>query len=480
MLRAIAVATLAGCLVGPAYRVPPAPVPIAAAYKGAWKLASPADVVPRGRWWSMFRDAELDALEARLAIDNQTIAQAAASYTAALAQVRAAVAGYAPTVAAAPSAIWFRTSASGIANAESAIAGGGRNTLYTLPLDVTWAPDLFGRVRYAVRESRYNAQVSAADLESTRLLAQAALAQTYFQLRGQDALLDLLAATVAADTEIVDATRVRYQAGLAEEVAVVQAELTLQLARVQATNAATLRATLEDAVATLIGAPATDLRIEHRALAAVPPTVPTGTPSQLLERRPDIASSERAMAAANAAIGLARTAYFPVVSLAGSECTSVNSPGACAGFVSSTIGSLLSWPSRAWALGASLTEVVFDGGKRRAGVEIARARYDGTVAAYRQTVLTAFQEVEDGLAQTQGLARQTEQQRAAVALAERAFELERQRFERGLDPYIDLALQQTALLAAQQTAVTLQVQQMTAAVSLIEALGGGWDRSELR
>jgi NodT family efflux transporter outer membrane factor (OMF) lipoprotein len=467
MLRAWCVFVLASCLAGPTYRKPAAPLPIAATFKGAWKTAHPADAIPRGKWWTMFHDAELDALETRLDISNQTIAQAMAAYVAARAQVRAAIAGYFPTVTAAPTGIAFRT------------ADTGRRDLYTAPLDITWAPDLFGRVRYAVQQGRYSAQVSAADLESTRLLAQAALAGTYFQLRGQDALLALLDATVAADSQVVDLVRQRFQAGLAEEVAVVQAELTLQLARVQASNAAILRDTLEDAIATLLGTPATDVRLARRALAAEPPQIPVGTPSQLLERRPDIAAAERAMAAANAAVGVATTAYFPVVSLAGSECVTVNTPGACIGFISSTIDHLLSWPSRAWAVGASLTEVLFDGGKRHANVVIARANYDATVAAYRQTVLTAFQQVETSLAETQGLAREVEQQRTAVALAQRAYDLELQRFEHGLDPYVDLMIQQIALLAAQQSLTTLQVEQMTTAVSLVEALGGGWDRSQL-
>jgi NodT family efflux transporter outer membrane factor (OMF) lipoprotein len=381
-------------------------------------------------------------------------------------------------VSAEPSALAFRTSASGVATIGGA-QGAGRHELYVLPLDVSWQPDLFGRVGYAVRQSQYAAQVSAADLENTRLVLQSLLAQAYFQLRGQDALIDLLDATIQADTEIVELTRARFRVGLAQEVAVVQAELTLQVARVQAANAAILRDTLENAIATLVGAPATDFKLPHRALLLAPIAVPLGAPSQLLERRPDVAAAERRMAAANAAVGLARTAYFPVVSLTGSVCSPQGSPGACVGFVSSTIRHLLDWPNRAWALGASAVETLFDGGLRRARVDLAWRQYEATIAAYRQTVLGAFQEVETGIAQASGLAREAELQRAAVSLAERAFELERERFEKGLDPYIDLALQQTALLSAQQTLTGLQVQQTASTVALIQAVGGGWNRSDL-
>ena len=217
----------------------------------------------------------------------------------------------------------------------------------------------------------------------------------------------------------------------------------------------------------------------HRAVIAAPPEVPPGTPSQLLERRPDIAAAERRMAAANAAIGLAQSAYFPTVSLIGSQCATQTTEGSCAGFISSTLGNLLAWPSRVWAIGASAAEVLFDGGQRGANVHLATAQYTATVAAYRQAVLDAFQQVEQSLAQVRGVGEQAELQRTAVALAQRALELERGRFQRGLDPYIDLALQQTALLSAQLTLTDLQVLEMTSTVALIEALGGGWNRSEL-
>ncbi|HEX3760044.1 MAG TPA: efflux transporter outer membrane subunit [Kofleriaceae bacterium] len=476
---ALSAAVLSTGCVGPAYHVPRAPAPVAAAYKelgAGWKHATPSDAIPRGRWWEMFHEPELDALEQRLNIDNQTIAQAVESYLVARAQIRAARAGYFPTVTADPSVMWFRSSgitAGGSAAATtvgspagSAIAG--RHVVYLAPLDASWAPDLFGRVRYAVHQKQYAAQVSAADLESTRLAAQVALAQAYFQLHAQDTLEDVLAATVKADQAIADLTRLQYTAGLATEIALTQADLTLEAARVQVTSAGLLRAQLEHAIATLIGAPATDFAVPRRGLVARPPAIPTGAPSQLLERRPDVAAAERQMASANAVIGLGYTAYYPLVTLTGS-----------AGFESSALDALFDWPSRIWALGASVSETVFDGGLRRANIDQAVAAYHASVAGYRQTVLAAFQQVEDALAGTRIVAQEVGQQRRVVELARKALELETARYEKGLDPYIDLALQQTALLAAQQTLVGLEASQMVVAVALVEALGGGWDRSEL-
>jgi NodT family efflux transporter outer membrane factor (OMF) lipoprotein len=476
---ALCAAALSTACVGPAYHVPRAPTPVAAAYKeahGMWKLATPLDAIPRGRWWEMFHEPELDALENRLNVDNQTIALAAENTLQARAQIRAARASYFPTVTADPSATWFRsTGALGVGAATAATAGSqgssslaGRHVVYTAPIDASWAPDLFGRVRYAVHQRQYAAQVSAADLESTRLAVQATLAQSYFQLHAQDTLEDQLAATVNADRQIADLTRLQFTAGLTTEIAVVQADLTLRTARVQATSAGLLRAQLEHAIATLLGVPATDFAVPRRGLTARPPRIPTGTPSQLLERRPDVAGAERRMASASAVIGLGYTAYYPLVTLTAS-----------AGFESATLHGLFDWPSRIWALGASVAETVFDGGARRANLDQAIAAYHASVASYRQTVLAAFQQVEDALAALRILAEELVDQRAVVELAQQAFELEKARYEKGLDPYIDLAIQQTALLAAQQALVGLESSQMVFAVALVEALGGGWDRSEL-
>jgi NodT family efflux transporter outer membrane factor (OMF) lipoprotein len=447
-----------GCAVGPAYQRPAAPVPRAPAYKEGWKLATPSDARLRGKWWELFHEPELNALEDRLNLDNQTIKQSFELYMAARAQVREARAGYYPSVAASPGATVSRSSG----------AGGQRVTSYSVPLEISWAPDLFGRVRNAVRQAQYGAQVSAADLESQRLLEQATLAGTYFSIRGQDALQALLDATVRSDERILELTRGLYATGIGTEVAVVQAEQTLAGARVQATNAAIVRAQDEHAIATLLGIAATDFAIPRRAWLATPPSIPRGAPSQLLERRPDVAAAERLMAQANAAIGIGYAAYYPTLTLSASG-----------GFAASALSTLFSWPSRVWSVGASIAETLFDGGLRGATIDQLVAEYNANVAAYRQTVLAAFQQVEDFLAQTGILSREIEQQEQLVTLAQKAFDLERVRFETGIDPYLDLMIQQTILLAAQQTLVTLQVQQMTSAVSLVQALGGGWDTSDL-
>ncbi len=479
-------AVLAGCTVGPTYHVPAAPVPTGWRYKevpgaGTWKVASPSDAMLRGTWWKVFHEPELDALEARLNINNQTIKQYYESYMAARAQIRAARAQYYPTVTTVPSVTEsrsFGTSAGGVVSTtggqvtpttgQVTASAGARRTSYTVPVEISWAPDLFGRVRNTVRQAQYAAQVSAADLESHRLMEQATLAQTYFQLRGQDALQDLYDATVRTDQQILDLARAQLESGIGTEVAVAEAEQTLQTARVQATGAAILRAQYEHAIATLLGVPATSFSIPKRGLLTAPPTIPTGTPSQLLERRPDVAAAERQMAQANAVIGIGYAAYFPTLTLTG-----------VGGVASAALETLFTWPHRLWSIGASVSETLFDAGLRRATIDQSIATYNANVALYRETVLMAFQQVEDYLSETRILSQMIEQQRQTVAFAQRAFDLERVRYETGVDPYLNLMTQQTTLLAAQQALVTLQVQQMTSAVLLVEALGGGWDRSGL-
>ncbi|MBX3158142.1 MAG: efflux transporter outer membrane subunit [Deltaproteobacteria bacterium] len=465
------------CGVGPAYRVPRAPVPLAAHYKEAgWKVARPADAIPRGAWWTMFAQPELDALEAQLAIANQTIVVAAESYLGARALIRVAEAQYFPTLSLAASAAHGRSPGVVGANPTTLTgglsAGGGTTvgpfTSYILAGEASWAPDLFGRVRYTVRQRRYTAQASAADLENVRLQMQAALAQAYFQLRAQDALQELLDATVATNEEILALIRQRFDKGLENEATLVQAEQTLEASRAQATNAGILRAQYEHAIAVLIGVPVSDFALPRRALLAAPPQIPTGAPSQLLERRPDIAAAERRMAAANAAIGIGYTAYFPAITLTG-----------VAGVASQAVRSLFDWQSRLWSAGGTLAQTVFDGGARAANIAVLTAQYDATVADYRQTVLVAFQQVEDTLAQTRILVDVVERQRNAVRLLEHGLDLERSRYAAGLDPYITLMTQQTAVLSARQLLVSFEVQRIVAAVQLVQALGGGWERQGL-
>jgi NodT family efflux transporter outer membrane factor (OMF) lipoprotein len=419
-----------------------------------------------GNWWEVFSQSELNDLEAQLNINNQNIKISFENFLAARAQIREARAQYYPTASVSASAT--RTHTAGTASGGAGQTGGGTFSAFSLPLDVSWAPDLFGRVRNTVREFQANAQVSAADLENERLLEQATLAETYFQIRGQDALQALLNATVKADEELVELAKTRYEVGTDTEVSVQQAIQTLESARGAATNVGIARAQYEHAIATLLGKSATDFAMPVQALTVQPPAVPTGTPSQLLERRPDIAAAERQMASANALIGVGYAAYYPNLTLSASG-----------GFSSSAISKLLNASSRVWSIGPSISETVFDAGLRRATIEQYIATYNADVASYRETVLTAFQQVEDYLAETRLLFTEIQQEQAAVAAAQKAYDLEKARYETGLDPYLNLLTTQTALLSTQQTLVDSQIQQMAGAVLLVEALGGGWDISQL-
>jgi len=472
---ALLCAGLSGCVVGPKYHRPSATTPAAPNYKESpvnfqdaegWKVASPQDAMLRGNWWEVFQQPELNDLEAQLNINNQTIKIFFENYLAARAQIREARAQYYPTVTVGASAA--RTHTAGTASGGAGATSGGTFSEFQIPANISWAPDLFGRIRNTVREFQANAQVSAADLENERLLEQATLAETYFEIRGQDALQALLNDTVKADEELVQLAQARYDVGTDTEVSVQQAIQTLESARASATNVGIARAQFDHAIATLLGKTATDFTLQVRPLLVQPPPIPTGTPSQLLERRPDIAAAERQMAAANAVIGIGYAAYYPSLTLSASG-----------GFASSAIGKLFNASSRVWSIGPSVSETVFDAGLRRATIEQYTATYNADVANYRQTVLTAFQQVEDYLAQTRLLWTEIRRQQAAVEAAQKAYDLEKERYQTGLDPYLNLLTTQTALLETQQTLVNLQVQQMTGAVLLVEALGGGWDVSQL-
>lgn len=480
-LAALLCVGLGGCVVGPKYHRPSASMPAAPNYKESpinfqdaegWKVASPQDAMLRGNWWEVFQQPELNDLEQQLNINNETIKVYFENYLAARAQIREARSQYYPTVTAGAGFTRSRSSVNTGAG-TGAGAGGATNSAFQIsefstPVDISWAPDLFGRIRNTVRSFQAAAQVSAADLENERLLEQATLAETYFEIRGQDALQALLNATVQADEDLVKLAQARYDAGTDTEVSVQQAIQTLESARAAATNVGIARAQFDHAIATLLGKTATDFTMQVRPLLVQPPTIPTGTPSQLLERRPDIAAAERQMAAANAVIGIGYAAYYPSLTLSASG-----------GFASSAISKLFNAASRVWSIGPSASETVFDAGLRRATIEQYIATYNADVATYRQTVLTAFQQVEDYLAQTRLLWTEIRQEQAAVDAAQKAYDLEKGRYETGIDPYLNLLTTQTALLDTQQTLVNLQVQQMTGAVLLVEALGGGWDVSQL-
>lgn len=473
---AVTLCLLNGCMVGPKYHRPSTDSP--AAYKEltpaefkdteGWKVAQPKDDALRGKWWEIFNNPELNALEEKVNVSNQTIASAAAAFFAARALVKEARAQLFPTVTTNPAITVQRPSATLGGGSSSTTSSRGTFTDYTLPFDATWQPDLFGRVRNTVRAAAYGAQASAADLENTRLTIQADVAADYFQLRGQDSLRELLDATVIAFQESLDLTTALYETGIDSEESVRQAETLLEATKAQAAALGIQRAQFEHAIAMLTGQPASTFSIPVEPLKTPPPAIPFGVPSQLLERRPDIAAAERLMAQANAQIGIARAAYFPTVTLT-----------AIAGFESTSFASWFTWPSRFFSMGPSVAETLFDAGLRRATVMQFRAQYDETVANYRQAVLTAFQQVEDNLASLRILSVEIEHQDAAVVAAGRTLTLALDRYKLGIDPYLNVITAQSALLSNKQTAVNLRIQQMTASEGLIQALGGGWDASQL-
>jgi NodT family efflux transporter outer membrane factor (OMF) lipoprotein len=471
---------LSGCTVGPQYVKPSVVTP--PAYKelaagdlqpsGNWKPAEPSDAAVRGRWWERFQDPELNALEQRAQRSNQSLAAASASFFAARAAIRQARAQYFPTLAVAPSIVNSLPSSGQFGG----IRAGNSNTSFKLspftnyeaPGQASWEPDFWGRIRNTTRGNAAAAQASAADLENVRLSIEAELAVDYYQLRGQDALKQVFDATVIAYREALDLANVQYTSGLDSDESVAQAEAQLEAAQAADTNLGILRAQYEHAIALLVGEPASTFSLRPSELAAQAPAIPVGMPADLLERRPDIASAERAVAQANAQIGVAKAAFFPDVTL-----------GATAGFGTASALDWFSWPARFWSVGPSLTQTVFDAGLRRATVQRFEAAYDQTVANYRQSVLTAFQEVEDNIAALTLLRQQIVQQDAAVQSAQRSLAEAFVRYEAGIDPYLNVITAQTTLLNDQQIAVNFRTQQMVASVGLIKALGGDWDVEQL-
>jgi NodT family efflux transporter outer membrane factor (OMF) lipoprotein len=477
---AIAAAVLlTGCRVGPKYHTPPATAqapPIS--YKESptqfkdtdgWKVAQPQDAMLHGKWWEIYNDSELNALEDQININNQNIKLYFQNFMAARAMIREARSQLFPTASIGPAYTRSRSSAN-LKNSTGTggTSAGAQSSLIAMPLDVSWEPDLWGRIRNTIDEARFQAQISAADLENERLSEQASLAEFFFELRGQDALQALYSATIEADKKALDLARARYETGVDDQISVVEAQNTLQSAESDSINLGVARAQYEHAIAVLIGTNPSSFSIPIKPLNAKPPVVPIGMPSQLLERRPDIAASERAMAVANAQIGIADAAFYPDLTLSASG-----------GFNSSSLGHLFDWPSRFWSIGPSLSETVLDVGLRSAGVQQYAATYNASVATYRETVLTAFQQVEDYLASVRILSLQILKEREAVQSAQQFVDLETERYKTGIDPYVDVVTAQTTLLTNQRTLATLQIESMTSSVQLIQALGGGWDRTQL-
>ena len=472
---ALLCAMLAGCNVGPKYLPPTMTAPSAfkespAQFKevDGWTVAQPQDEALRGKWWEIYNEPELNALEEQLNIDNQNIRQAFENFMESRALVREARSQYFPTVSVGGS--YTRSQASSnVGSASSTGTSSGQQTqVFSLPANVSWEPDLWGKVRNTVRAGQYTAQLTAADLENERLTEQASLAEFFFQIRGQDTLQKLLDDIVEADRKALKIANARYDTGVDDQISVVEAQTALDSAQSEDINLGIARAQYEHAIATLIGKSASTFSIPVEARTSAPPPIPLGLPSQLLERRPDIAAAERNMAAANARIRVAYAAYYPALTLT-----------ANGGLESSALKNLLSASSRFWSVGPSISETVYDGGLRRATVNQYIATYNADVAAYRQSVLTAFQQVEDALAAVRILSQQILRQQDAVDSSQTFLRLELGRYETGIDPYIDVVTAQNTLLLNQESLAILQVQQMTASVQLIEALGGGWDRSQL-
>jgi NodT family efflux transporter outer membrane factor (OMF) lipoprotein len=482
MTREIAVLLcffVTACKVGPKYTTPTAPVP--SAFKesppdnfkeaGQWKQASPQDDRLRGQWWEIFGDAQLNDLEAQVNVSNQNIAAAEAQFRAARAAVQIARAALFP---AATVNAGVTRSGSGGASSRGAVVGAGNvvrassGTFYTLPLDVTYELDAWGRVRRTIEAAAATAQATAADVETIRLSTHSELALDYFELRGLDEERRLFDQTVTGFEQALELTVNRFNQGVASELDVDQARTQLETARAEAIDLGVQRAQFEHAIAVLTGKPPAELTIAPNATPGEPPVIPGALPSELLERRPDVASAERRAASANAEIGVAKAAYFPTISLSASG-----------GFSSSTIGSLLSWPSRFWSIGPLFSEIVFDAGRRRAAVRQNEALYDATVATYREMVLTAFQDVEDNLAALRILSEEATQQDLADQAAQRTVDLSLIRYRGGITIYTEVITAQNALLTNQRTAIGIRTRRMTASVQLVKALGGGWDRSQL-
>jgi NodT family efflux transporter outer membrane factor (OMF) lipoprotein len=462
-------AALAACTVGPDYVRPTVATPAAYKEVAGWKLGQPRDAADRGPWWAVYQDTVLDGLARQVEVSNQNLKASEAAYRAAVAAVQLAQAALFPTITFDGSAT--RSKASGGSGSGSAARGGGPKaiSLYELTLGTTWDIDVWGRIRRTIESDVANAQASAGDLASARLSAQAALATAYFQLRVEDELKDLLDDAADGYARSLEITRNKYTVGTAARSDVAQAETQLEATQAQAINVGVQRAQLEHSIAVLIGKPPADFAIAHvkRSISEMP-VVPPGMPSALLERRPDIAATERRVAAANAQIGVAIAAYYPDLTLSASY-----------GYLSNKLANLIQASNNLWSLGPQFAETVLDWGARSAQVDAARASYDQSVASYRQTVLAAFQQVEDELAALRILAEQAKAQAVAVKSAKEAERLIFNQYKAGTVDYTSVVTAQVAALSNEEAELTIRQNRLVASVTLIEALGGGWAASQL-
>jgi NodT family efflux transporter outer membrane factor (OMF) lipoprotein len=462
---ALLLAVLSACTVGPDYLKPKVETPPSYKEVEGWKKAEPQDNISRGSWWTIYNDRQLNALEEQVNISNQNLAAAEAQYRQALALVQVARAAYFPTATAGPSVSRSRTSA----NVSTSNGISQTSSDYLFSAQVTWQPDLWGKVRRQVESSKASAQASDADLEGVRLSMQGQLAQDYFQLRTLDSQKQILTTTVDNYKKFLALTKNRYATGVAAQSDVLTAQTQLETAQTQLVATGVQRAQLEHAIAVLMGKAPSDLTIPATPLDLTPPAIPSGIPSELLERRPDIAAAERQAAAANAQIGVAEAAYYPNVTLS-----------ATGGFEASSLAQWFLWPSRFWTLGpAAVQETLLDGGLRRAQTEQARAAYDASVATYRQTVLAGFQQVEDNLAALRILEQEAKSADAAVDSAKKNVVITINQYKVGTASALDVITTQAIALNDELTAVNVLGSRLNADVLLVEALGGGWSTADL-
>jgi NodT family efflux transporter outer membrane factor (OMF) lipoprotein len=454
------------CAIGPDYVKPASAVPEFYKENKDWKVAEPKDDMFHGPWWEVYNDSRLNALEEQVNISNQNIAVAEAQFRQASALVRAATSSFFPTLTANPAATRSLKSS----NVTQSAASSGTNNTYTAPLNILpWELDVWGRIRRSVEAARASAQASAADLEGVRLSVHAALAQNYFLVCTLDRQKQLLDSTVQAYGRSLELTTNQYKSGVVSRADLLQAETQLKTIQAQAIDVGVQRAQAEHAVALLMGRPASDFSIPVSLLNMAPPLIPAGIPSELLERRPDIAGAERRVAAANAHIGVAKAAYFPTVTLNGSM-----------GYQSTDTFNLFAWPSRFWSVGPAVSGTLFDGGLRGALSDEARAIYDESVASYRQTVLTGFQEVEDNLAALRVLEQEALAQDEALNAARKSLEFSLNQYKHGTVSYLNVITAQVAALNSEKTAVNILGRRMTASVLLIKALGGSWKTNSIK
>ncbi len=459
---------LSGCMVGPNYRRPPAPVPTAFKEKppDGWKEAQPSDAALKGKWWEIYNDPKLNALEEQVSISNQNVLAAEAQYRAARAEVQIARSALFPTLTAGPTLSVAQ--GTGGVSANQVAAAGGTHTNYQIPFDVSYQVDIWGSIRRTIRANAETAQATEAQLENAKLTYQADLAQDYFQLHGTDGAVALLQSTVDSYTGYLKLTQARHTSGIASGADVAQAETQLDSAKEQLIDLGVARAQYEHAIAILVGKAPAELSILPQPIKGQPPQVPVAFPSTLLERRPDIAMSERQMAALNEQVGIADAAYYPSLTISGG-----------AGLASSSFVSLFTWAARFWTAGATLSQTLYDAGKRRGAVNVAKANFDAGMANYRQTVLTAFQQVEDELAALRILEQETGATNETVKAAQTALDITTAQYKAGTATYLQVETSQTALFAEQEALVNLLTRRMVSSVLLVEALGGGWDSSQL-